>query len=43
MSRFVSAGTDEEPTERDEAWQKAQDEIEATRQQKAESTVPIKW
>ena len=35
MSRFVSAGTDEEPTERDEAWLKAQQEIEANRQPKA--------
>lgn len=36
MSRFVSAGTDEEPTERDEAWIKAQQEIEAKRQAKIE-------
>lgn len=36
MSRFVSAGTDEEPTERDEAWLKAQQEIEAKRQAKIE-------
>ncbi|KAK5115936.1 hypothetical protein LTR62_000392 [Meristemomyces frigidus] len=34
MSRFVSAGTDEQPTERDEAWQKAQQQIEATKQPK---------
>ncbi|KAK3672665.1 hypothetical protein LTR78_007477 [Recurvomyces mirabilis] len=34
MSRFVSAGTDEAPTERDEAWQKAQQQIEATKQPK---------
>ena len=30
-SRFVSGGTNEEPTERDEAWLKAQQEIEARR------------
>ena len=36
MSRFVSGGTTEEPTERDEAWLKAQQEIEAKRGQKAE-------
>lgn len=29
MSRFVSGGTDEEPTERDEAWLKAQKAVEA--------------
>ena len=34
MSRFVSGGTDEEPTERDEAWLKAQQEIEAKHRQK---------
>jgi len=33
-SRFVSAGSNEEPTERDEAWEKAQKMIEATRQPK---------
>ena len=38
MSRFVSAGTDEVPTERDEAWAKAQQQIEATKQQKATSS-----
>lgn len=37
MSRFVSAGTNEEPTERDEAWLKAQQEIEAKRQQNTEA------
>jgi hypothetical protein len=36
MSRFISAGTEEEPTERDEAWQKAQQELEAKKLQKAE-------
>ncbi|KAK0252397.1 hypothetical protein LTR91_007877 [Friedmanniomyces endolithicus] len=36
MSRFVSAGDDgQPPTERDEAWSKAQLQIEATKQQKA--------
>ncbi|KAK4959300.1 hypothetical protein LTR10_004102 [Elasticomyces elasticus] len=36
MSRFVSAGNDgDPPTERDEAWSKAQLQIEATKQQKA--------
>lgn len=29
MSRFVSGGTNEEPTERDEAWLKAQAELDA--------------
>ena len=33
MSRFVSGGTSDEPTERDEAWLKAQQEIEAKRLQ----------
>ena len=38
MSRFISAGTDEEvPTERDEAWRKAQQELEAKKVQKAEA------
>lgn len=36
MSRFVSGGTNDEPTERDEAWIKAQQEIEAKQVQKAE-------
>ena len=36
MSRFVSTGDDgQPPTERDEAWSKAQLQIEATKQQKA--------
>lgn len=35
MSRFVSGGTNEEPTERDEAWIAAQAEIEARRAEKA--------
>lgn len=34
MSRFVSGGTNEEPTERDDAWLKAQQEIESKRQEK---------
>ena len=34
MSRFVSGGTNDEPNERDEAWMKAQQEIESKRQQK---------
>lgn len=37
MSRFVSAGTDEEPTAHDEAWLQAQQEIEAKRREKAEA------
>lgn len=36
MSRFVSGGTNDEPTERDEAWLKAQQEIEAKRLEKAD-------
>lgn len=35
-SRFVSGGTNEEPTERDEAWLEAQQAIEAKRQEKVE-------
>ncbi|CZT16659.1 uncharacterized protein RCC_02494 [Ramularia collo-cygni] len=35
MSRFVSGGTNEEPTERDEAWIAAQAEIEARRAEKS--------
>jgi len=36
MSRFVSAGSDgQETSERDEAWLKAQQQIEATKQKKA--------
>lgn len=34
MSRFVSAGSNEEASELDDAWQKAQQMIEATRQPK---------
>lgn len=34
MSRFVSGGTVDEPEERDDAWLKAQQEIEAKRRQK---------
>ena len=37
MSRFVSAGTDEEPNTHDEAWLKAQQEIEAKQREKAEA------
>lgn len=46
MSRFVSAGTDEDPpataptTERDEAWVKAQQQIEAARQQTQQKPRP---
>lgn len=29
MSRFVSGGTDEQPLQRDEAWLKAQQELDA--------------
>lgn len=29
MSRFVSGGTDEQPTQRDDAWLKAQQELDA--------------
>lgn len=36
MSRFVSGGTNEEPVERDEAWLKAQQEIEARAREKAD-------
>lgn len=36
MSRFVSGGTNDEAMERDEAWLKAQEAIEATRREKAE-------
>ena len=36
MSRFVSGGTIDEPTERDDAWLKAQKEIEANQLRKAE-------
>lgn len=36
MSRFVSGGTNDEPTERDEAWLKAQQEIESKRLEKAD-------
>lgn len=36
MSRFVSGGTADEPIERDDAWLKAQQEIEAKRLEKEE-------
>lgn len=35
MSRFVSGGTNESPTERDSAWITAQAEIEARKAEKA--------
>jgi hypothetical protein len=35
MSRFVSAGTDNAPVERDAEWLAAQEAVEATRRQKA--------
>ncbi|KAK8196579.1 hypothetical protein M8818_006744 [Zalaria obscura] len=38
MSRFVSGGTIDEPVERDDAWLKAQQEIEAKRRQKEEES-----
>ncbi|KAL1306782.1 hypothetical protein AAFC00_005443 [Neodothiora populina] len=38
MSRFVSGGTTEEPIERDEAWLKAQQEIDEKRRQKEEES-----
>jgi hypothetical protein len=37
MSRFISAGTEDKPSEHDEAWQKAQQEIEAKKLQKAQA------
>jgi hypothetical protein len=37
-SRFVPGGTNEDPTERDEAWLKAQKEIESKRQQTASAS-----
>ncbi len=36
MSRFISAGTNEDPSERDGKWMKAQQEIEADRRRKEE-------
>lgn len=38
MSRFVSGGTDEEPTQRDEAWLKAQQELDAAAIAKQEAS-----
>lgn len=35
-SGFVSAGTLDEPTERDDEWRRAQQELEETRRRKAE-------
>ena len=40
MSRFVSAGTDAEPTETDEAWLKAQQDVEAKCREKAAAGRP---
>lgn len=40
MSRFVSAGASDQPTERDEAWLKAQQQIEAARQQTQQKPRP---
>lgn len=37
MSRFVSGGTDEQAIERDEAWLKAQEVIEAKHREKIEA------
>lgn len=36
MSRFVSGGTIDQPFERDEAWLKAQEEVEVKRRQREE-------
>jgi len=36
MSRFVSGGDVDQPIERDDAWLKAEQELEAKRKQKAE-------
>jgi hypothetical protein len=36
-SGFVSAGTNDEPIERDDAWVRAQKELEEERQRKAEA------
>jgi len=38
MSRFVSGGTDEEPTQRDEAWLKAQQQLDAAAIAKQEAS-----
>jgi hypothetical protein len=38
MSRFVSGGTDDEPTQRDEAWLKAQQELDAAAIAKQEAS-----
>jgi len=38
MSRFVSAGTDVEPVERDAEWLQAQQELEAARRLKEEQS-----
>lgn len=37
-SRFVSAGTTDDPIERDDEWLKAQQELEASRRMKEEAT-----
>jgi hypothetical protein len=36
MSRFVSAGTTDEPIERDDEWKRAQRDLEENRKQKIE-------
>lgn len=38
MSRFVSGGDVDQPTERDEAWLKAEQELEAKRRKKEEES-----
>lgn len=38
MSRFVSGGTVDQPAERDDAWAKAQQEIEDKHRQKEEAS-----
>jgi hypothetical protein len=38
MSRFVSGGTDDQPTQRDEAWLKAQHELDAAAIAKQEAS-----
>lgn len=37
MSRFISSGTNDEPTARDEAWLKAQAELDAAHAAKLEA------
>lgn len=38
MSRFVSGGTVDKPTERDDEWLKAQEQIEAVRRKKEDES-----